>query len=127
MEIFMNKVLAGKANVYKMDSLSGLDLLNDNNEEKTNTYKKNHEFMHSSADQLLDLILSNSNLIQNAAKLAKEYNLDESQILNYLAVSLLDSLGNEYPTQQTIDAVESIVSDFYASKAHSIESILAFL
>jgi hypothetical protein len=114
MESFMNKLFAKKASVYKVVSHRELK-----------TYQRNHKHSHYSAIQLLDLVLSNSNLPQKAIALAKEHGLDKSVFLACLAISVLEALGNDDPEEKMINIMESLLLDWYASKSEKIENIIS--
>ena len=80
-----------------------------------------------SASQIFELLLSGSNFSQKAINVINKYGMDKSLFLTYLAIDLLKSVGNEYPTQHTIDVIESVLFRFYTSKPNSIESELCLV
>lgn len=42
-----------------------------------------------------------------------QLNMDHNQYINFLAIDLLEALGNDFPSQQEIDIAESFISDYY--------------
>ncbi len=46
-------------------------------------------------------------------KAPKPATMKKSQYVNYLAIQLLEEMGNDYPSQQEIDLVESLVARYW--------------
>jgi hypothetical protein len=119
----VDNICVKKASIYKMESQSGLHVFSD--EEKVNTIlNQQQKYTHYTAIQLLDVILTDSDLPKKAIALAREYNLNKQLFLACLAISVLEALEHHYPEEETINFMESLLSDWYASKSEKIENIL---
>ena len=51
----------------------------------------------------------------------KDQIMDQSQYINYLAIDLLEMLGNDCPTQEEIDIAESFIISIFYHKRKAME------
>jgi hypothetical protein len=63
-------------------------------------------------------------------KAPKPATMKRSQYVNYLAIQLLEEIGNDYPSQAEIDLIESLAlrylnnADMPQSQSHELNTVL---